>query len=239
MRSPDGAAAVGEHRLSVDARCHHRLMRRTRGERRGICEHLLAELQMMFLMADRLRRHLSGELVLPADIKTACVESLVIHVRSLEEFLWGDPQAGHPHDALASDFFADGEWEETRRRIQKSALRNVAPRTGREVAHLSYRRLGRAEEARRWQFDVIACVIGVALRLFLESVPRDSLCNGFEERLRAVWPEHLNYPAAISFPPNCDTAPAVTISTAPFVDLSEFRQASFEEMLQASLAQLA
>jgi hypothetical protein len=87
-------------------------MRRTRGERRAISEHLLFELQMMFLMADRLRRHLSGEYVLPGDIKTACIESLVVHVRSLGEFIWGSPHDEHPHDALASDFFPDGEWEE-------------------------------------------------------------------------------------------------------------------------------
>ena len=214
-------------------------MRRTRGERRAISEHLLFELQMMFLMADRLRRHLSGQYVLPDDIKTACIESLVIHVRSLEEFIWGDPDDEYPHDALASDFFPDGEWEETRKRIQNSSLRKVAPRAGREVAHLSYRRLGVPEEARQWHFDVIACVIGVALRLFLEDVPRDSLCQGFEQRLRAIWPEHLNYPIAISFPPNCDTAPAVTMATEPFDDLSEFSQATFEEMLNASPAQRA
>jgi hypothetical protein len=94
------------------------------------------------------------------------------------------------------------------------------------------------QEARQWQFDVIACVIGVALRLFLEGVPHGSLCEDFEPRLRAVWPEHLDFPTAISFPPNCETAPAVTIATKPFDDLSEFRRASFEEMLHASLAQL-
>jgi hypothetical protein len=219
--------------------CNHRPMRRTRGERRAISEHLLFELQMMFLMADRLRRHLSGEYILPADIRTACVESLVIHVRGLEEFIWGNPREDHPHDALASDFFPDGEWEETRKRIQSSALRKVAPRAGREVAHLSYRRLGTVPAARHWQFDVIACVIGVALRLFLEGVTRDSLCEDFEPRLRAVWPEHLDFPIAISFPPNCESAPAVTIATEPFDDFSEFRRASFEEMLHASLAQLA
>lgn len=212
-------------------------MRRTLGERRAISEHLLLELQMLFLMADRLRRHLSGELVLPEDIKTACIDSLVIHVRSLEEFIWSDPGDEHPHDALASDFFAAGAWEETRKRIQNSSLRKVAQRAGREVAHLSYSRLGMTEEARRWQFDVIVCVIGNALRLFLDGVERSDLCEGFETRLRQVWPEHLDFPSAISFPPNCGTAPPVTIAIHPLVDLGEFRRASFEEMLHASLAQ--
>jgi hypothetical protein len=214
-------------------------MRRTPGERRALSAHLLFDLQMMFLMADRLRRHLSGEYVLPADIKTACIESLVIHVRGLEEFIWGNPHPDHPHDALASDFFPDGQWEETRTRIQKLSLRKVAARTGREVAHLSYKRLGGAKETRRWEFDVIACVIGAALRLFLEGVALDSLCEDFEPRLRSVWPEHLDFPIAISFPPNCDTAPAVVIGTEPFDDLNGFRRASFDEMLRASVTQLA
>ncbi len=193
---------------------------------------------MMFLMADRLRRHGSGEYVLPDDIKTACIESLVIHVRSLEEFIWGNPRGDRPHDAFASDFFPDGEWEATRENVQNSSLENVRARAGREVAHLSYKRLGGTESAREWQFDVIACVIGVALRLFLKGVSPDSLCDDFEQRLRAVWPEHLNFGHAISFPPNCETAPAVTIATEPFYELSEFRRASFDEMLRASLAQL-
>jgi hypothetical protein len=192
----------------------------------------------MFLMADRLRRHLSGEYVLHDDIKTACIESLVIHVRSLQEFIWASPDGEYPHDALASDFFPDGEWEETRQRIQASALRKVAPRAGGEIVHLSYRRLGKSEDVRQWQFDVIACVIGAAFRLFLDGVPCGSLCKDFEPRLRAVWPEHLDFPIAISFPPNCETSPAVTIAIGPFEDFSEFRRASFEEMLQASLAQL-
>jgi hypothetical protein len=104
---------------------------------------------------------------------------------------------------------------------------------------LSYGRLGMGEEARRWQFDVIVCVIGNALRLFLDGVEPDDPCEGFEIRLREVWPEHLDFPSAIGFPPDCDTAPAVTIATQPFDDLGDFRRASFEEMLNASLAQMA
>jgi len=128
----------------------------------------------------------------PEDIKAACIDSLVIHVRSLEEFIWGNPQDEHPHDALASDFFADGEWEETRKRIRTLRCERWRSEPAARVAHLSYRRLGMTEEARRWQFDVIVC----------------------------------------------DTAPAVTIATQSFDDLGEFRRASFEEMLNASLAQM-
>ena len=70
----------------------------------------------------------------------------------------------------------------------------------------------------------------------LDSVKRDDLCEGFETRLREVWPEHLNFPIALASHPNCDRAPAVAIATQPFDDFGEFR-APFEEMLNASLAQ--
>ena len=64
-------------------------MRRTVGERRAISEQLLFELQMIFLMADRLPRHLSAEYVLTEGTKTACIESIMIHVRVVVIFRLG------------------------------------------------------------------------------------------------------------------------------------------------------
>ena len=141
----------------------------------------------------------------------ACIEAFAIHARVLEAFLWDKPNKNHPDDALAIDFFGDGEWEAIRGRVQRSALDDLRDRAGHEIAHLSYKRTNKTEEARRWKFDVMAGVIGNAFRLFLENVDPDLLCDGFEDRLRATWPEYLNFPVAMSFPPNCDTAPAITV----------------------------
>jgi hypothetical protein len=206
-------------------------MRRTPAELRAISADLLYELHMLFLMADRLRRHQNGDVVLTDDIKMACIEDFTVHARALEEFVWGDPNPRHPDDAFASDFFAAGAWETIRANVQRSALTDLRRRTGREIVHLSYKRLQVTEEARPWKFDVIADVIGKAFRLFLEHVPRELLCDGFESRLRERWPEHQDYPIAISFPPNCETAPAITIATEPLYDLRRFPRATFEEML--------
>jgi len=118
----------------------------------------------------------------------ACIDSFAIHARVLEAFLWDKRHKSHPDDALAIDFFEVGEWEAIRERVQRSALYDLRDRAGHEVAHLSYKRVNKPEEARRWKFDVIAGVIGKAFRPFLEYVAPELLCDSFEDRLRATWP---------------------------------------------------
>jgi hypothetical protein len=206
-------------------------MRRSLEELRGVSRDLLYELQMLFLMADRLRRHEQADQVLPEDVKMACIESFAIHARVLEAFLWDSPRKAYPEDALAIDFFQVGEWEGLRERVQRSELDDVRIRAGHEIAHLSYKRVNKPEAARRWKFDVIAGVIGNAFRLFLENVLPEFLCNDFEDRLRATWPHYLNSPIAMSFPPNCETVPAISIASQSLQNMTHFHQATFEEMI--------
>jgi hypothetical protein len=208
-------------------------MRRTRDELRGISDAVLYELQMLFGTAQALRDEVQGPTrgSLPWPQKMACIEAFAIHARVLEAFLWDKPSKNHPDDALAIDFFDDGKWEAIRERVQRSALDELRNRAGHEIAHLSYKRVSKTEEARRWKFDVIAGVIGNAFRLFLENVDPDLLRDGFEDRLRATWPECLNFPIAMSFPPDCDTVAAITVASQSLRDISQLRQATFEEML--------
>jgi hypothetical protein len=208
-------------------------MRRTREELQGVSDAVLYELQMLFGTAQSLRDEVQGPTqgTLAWPQKMASIEAFAIHARVLEAFLWDKPSKHHLDDALAIDFFADGEWEAIRDRIQRSELDELRDRAGHEIAHLSYKRVNKADDARRWKFDVIAGVIGNAFRLFLEHVNPDVLCNGFEHRLRASWPEYLNFPIAMSFPPNCDTAPAITVASESLQDVGQLHQATFEEML--------
>jgi hypothetical protein len=196
------------------------------------------QLQMLFGTAQVLRDEVQGRRrgTLPWPQKTACIEAFAIHARVLEAFLWDKPSKTHRDDTLAIDFFEDGEWEAIRGRVQCSALEDLRGRAGHEIAHLSYKRVNKTEEARRWKFDVIAGVIGNAFRLFLENVERDLLCDGFEDRLRAGWPVYLNWPAAVGFPPDCDTSPAITVVTQSLQDTTQLHQATFEEMLPADRA---
>lgn len=209
------------------------MMRRTPEELREISDHVLYELQMLFGTAQVLRDEVQGPNrgTLPWPQKMACIEAFAIHARVLETFLWGRPNNAHPDDALAIDFFEPAEWEAIRARVQRSELDALRNRAGYEIAHLSYKRVNHPKEARQWKFDVIAGVIGNTFRLFLEHVAPDLLCDDFEDRLRASWPVHLNYPVAMSFPPNCATAPAIAVASQSLQDVSQIHQATFEEML--------
>jgi hypothetical protein len=208
-------------------------MSRTSQELDGISDEVLYELQVLFGTAQVLRDEVQGPTqgTLPWPQKMACIEAFTIHARSLEAFLWGKPSKHHPDDALAIDFFDVGEWEAIRGRVQRSALDDLRNRAGHEVAHLSYKRVDKTADVRLWKFDVIAGVIGNAFRLFLENVNPDLLCDGFEERLRASWPIYLNLPIAMSFPPDCDTTPAITVASQSLQDVSQLHQATLEEMM--------
>jgi hypothetical protein len=205
-------------------------MSRRRGEHdlRSLSEHVLYEVQMMFRLADRLRAHVDGREELPWEVEMACIEAFAMHTRVLFEFLFHDPKSRFPDDGFASDFFAPGEWEQIRERVQRSALDGLWDRAGSEIAHISYKRTSLADEARHWEFDVIAAVIGRAFRLFLENVSPAVVVDGFEQRMRATWPVYLNLPIAISFPPDKG---ARSVATTTLQDLSDVRQATFEELL--------
>lgn len=199
-------------------------MAHTSQELRDLSEHLLYELQMLFRLADRLRASIDGE-QLPWEVEMACIESFAIHARVLEGFLWGDPKPRFPDDAFASEFFEEGVWEELRQRVQRDAIDNVGARAGHEIAHLSYKRTASTPD-RTWPFDVIASVFGRAFRLFLENVPPENVIADFETRLRATWPEHLNYPVAVSFPPD---GPPRSVATQMLSGATQ--PARFEDLL--------
>jgi hypothetical protein len=201
-------------------------MPRTNEELRQFSEHLLYELQMLFRLADRLRAHTDGEVQLPWEVEMACIESFAIHMRTLEQFVWRDREGDRfPDDAYASDYFPPGEWAELRDRVQRTAIDGLTARTGHEVAHLSYKRSAISSQERAWPFDVIAGVIGRAFRLFLEHVSADVVADDFEGRLRDTWPDYLNQPVAVSFPPDHNPRSVATsmltgsVTPARFEDL--------------------
>lgn len=169
---------------------------------RDFSGHLLYELQLLFRLADRLRAFAAEPGEGHWEVEMACIEAFAIHARGLEEFVWGYPKKRFPDDAFAAEYFAPGVWHELRERVQRSALDEMATRTGHEIAHLSHMRASVSPVERSWPFDVIAGVIGRAFRLFLEHVPGENVLDDFQVRLRSTWPEYLNQPVAVSFPPD-------------------------------------
>lgn len=153
---------------------------------------------MLFATADRLKRnHESHDL--PWDLEMACIESFTVHARSLIDLLWKD-KSFHRNDGLAEHYFEPGRWAQLSSPME-STLHDVRSRVGREIAHVSYSRTQLAPQAREWQFEHIAASIGRCLRVFLDNVANESVVPGFEAAVRGVWPEFLNYPVAISWPP--------------------------------------
>jgi hypothetical protein len=195
-------------------------------ELRALSEHLLYEAQMLFLTANRLRLHVTGDEELPWELEMAAVESFAVHARVLIEFFWHEPSEGRgrrfPDDGFAADFFEGSSWA-VRRAPMEATLDAVWSRASREIAHLTYKRTTKPEEARSWRFDLIAGSIGRTLRLFVENVDRALLVDDFERRLRSTWPAYLNYAVAISFPPEAGARSVATTSLQPHADIPIIR----------------
>jgi hypothetical protein len=77
-------------------------------------------------------------------------ESLAIRAHVLGAFVWDSPRKAYRGDAFAIDFFGNGEWEAIRKDVHRSALDDLRDRAGHEIAHRSYKRVTKPEEARRW-----------------------------------------------------------------------------------------
>jgi hypothetical protein len=77
-------------------------------------ERVLPEVQLFFAAGRMLTRtRLNLRPRLPSLLETTVLESFALHARALIDFFF-KPKRSWPHDALASDFFAPGEWEDLR-----------------------------------------------------------------------------------------------------------------------------
>jgi hypothetical protein len=204
---------------------------RTTSELQAVSKHVLYEAQMLFATATLLRLQARNDQRLPWALEMATIESFAMHTRVLIEFLWHEPQNGKKprfsDDAFAADFLEPGRWAEVRQPME-SQLAGLWSRAGNEIAHLSYKRTSSPPEERGWEFDLVAGSIGRAFRLFLQHVDGANLAQGFEATLRASWPDYLNHPVAVSFPPS---AGALSAATSSLVDIGELRRVRDADLL--------
>src|SRR4051812_31732976 len=78
--------------------------------------------------------------------RNADIESFVLHVRILTQFLY--PNKPKPGDVIAADYFErPAAWSDVRPKQLPKQLKRVIARGSEEVAHLSFARLGKAEDA--------------------------------------------------------------------------------------------
>ncbi len=132
-----------------------------------ISEHLNYELWMLQSVSTAL----AGGIAQNGWLANALLESFIIHVRALLEFLYSETP--REDDVVAADYFPNAEmWDQCRPPMSQTLLR-AKRRVGKEVAHLSYARLGVAPEEKQWPFLEIANDVNAAMRVFIENVPKD------------------------------------------------------------------
>ncbi len=141
---------------------------------RGIFEHLAYEVQMFAETAEVLSTW--GALRDPTDeqrvIVNALLESFTIHTRSLLDFLYS-PSRPKGDDVVAEDFFDDPKVWYRQRPAKSDLLKGVHKRVAKEVAHLTYARIGITPEAKQWQFNAIAVELVQVFQKFANLLPAD------------------------------------------------------------------
>jgi hypothetical protein len=125
---------------------------------------------MLVAVANVLALGIFGE----APVNNALLESFVIHVRALMDFLYA-PENAQADDVLAEDFFQSPELWTNLRPTLSELLSEAKRRAGKEIAHLTYARLHVTPETKPWHFVQIANELSAVINVFLQNVSRDKL----------------------------------------------------------------
>jgi hypothetical protein len=140
-------------------------------------EHVLYEAGMLNgLTVKLLNRHHQDDPV----VENGLLESFTVHARLVRDFLYVDePQ--YPTDAAAADYFDDDTWQETRPAMSERVA-GINERVGKEIVHLSYRRLDVDDEEKGWLILGLGPEIIGNLTVWAHLVPTSRLPEGWLER---------------------------------------------------------
>lgn len=142
---------------------------RTKKELKEASEHLHYEIWMLTSLAHGIGSGIAGQ----GPIANALLESFIVHVRALMDFLYNE--SPRPDDVIAEDyFFKPDEWRQMRPALSE-LLMLAKRRAGKEVAHLTYARLEVTPETKPWPFVEIANEIAAVINIFFEHVPKSKL----------------------------------------------------------------
>ncbi|MDA1174000.1 MAG: hypothetical protein O2826_05715 [Chloroflexi bacterium] len=124
-------------------------------------EHLCYEVEMFFEIGSALKRPAAERAMF---INNALVESFVIHLRNLVDFLYMDRP--RPTDIVANDYTTGGNWNEQRPPISEN-LEIAGRRADKEIAHLTTNRITGATAAKAWDVGGIMDEIRALLHRFV------------------------------------------------------------------------
>ena len=103
----------------------------------------------------------------------ALLESFIIHFRCVMDFLYNDDP--RPDDVVAQDFFSSADtWEKSRPQLT-DLLKTAKKRTGKELAHLTYKRQAVTPDRKPWPFLAIVNDINSVMDVFLKKVSQTKL----------------------------------------------------------------
>lgn len=157
-----------------------RRKKRSKDELRGASDCLHYEIWMLTTLARAQSTGIAGN----SPLNNALLESFVIHVRVLLDFLYAERPRSD--DVIAEDFLpCPDEWSSIRP-PKTELLETIRRRVGKEAAHLTYARLDVTPETKGWEFLAIAEDISRAFNQFMQVVPKELLGSRWE-RMKSIW----------------------------------------------------
>lgn len=152
----------------------------------AISRHLYYELDMMFFSASAYSSCLDYDKRLGDSI----LESFVLHFRVVFDFFYSD--SCRADDAIAYDFFDDpDEWRRARGEASEE-LRNSKIKANKDLAHLTYARLGRSYEGKLWQVIIVVQELSLTMSKFLEHVAKEKLAVEWQNAPAMLGPQLIN-----------------------------------------------
>ena len=142
---------------------------RSNEELQDASNHLHYEVWMLNSLAQAIASGIANQ----GWLTNALLESFVVHVRGVMDFLYND--APQNDDVAAQDFFASADtWTSVRPGLSE-LLSKAKKRAGKEIAHLTYARLAVTPDTKPWPFVAIANEITSVMKIFLQNVPKEKL----------------------------------------------------------------
>jgi hypothetical protein len=131
-------------------------------------EHLFYDIWMLYEVTFKLSLSISDGI-----IANAMVESFVIHATLILDFLFNikDKES----DSVADDYLVDPLAWRKLSSVHRKKFDFVWQRRNKEIAHLSYERLGITPQEKLWNFVAIAREISDLVDLFIDSASKDLL----------------------------------------------------------------
>jgi hypothetical protein len=143
-------------------------MARTEQELQDAAGHVDYEIQMLRAMVLWLSSHSSAPQA-GWGVWNACLESFVVHVRNLIDFLY-PPTNPRRDDVLSDHYVSDiGEWQR-QRPPKNQLLEDAKKRVNKMAAHLVY---ARANLDKNWKFAEIWTELQQVIKCFVDRLPPD------------------------------------------------------------------